>query len=641
MAISTRLLTKQKITTKIVGVLITFLLCALSAIGYTLLLSWQLEGGAGAINDAGSLRKATYRLTLSLNQYMDGHTVVETAIHQQVDQIGRTFANLQQGDPTRPLLLPKQDDIQSAFAASYSRWQKIMLPQVNAMVAGRSPVIWHSYLNQVDDFVNQLDHLVSLIEQDNSSKTFFLRSSQMFLIGMALLGTVAVIYLFFLMIIRPVTRLQSGISRMGAKDFTVRLPVESKDEFGQLSEGFNQMADRLEDLYGTLEKRVQQKTKELAEQNRDVSLLYEITAFLSKPQSIEELCQGYLDRLMQYFHAEGGTVRLYATQLESAHMVVYRGISELLAEQEHCIKIDDCLCGKAVRSQQTMVHQFGEAEKTGSFACAEEGFNTVSMFHIRAGQHPLGLFNLHFKDAHIFTRKQLVLLETLGQHAGAAIQNLLLAASEREMAVAAERNLVAQGLHDSIAQGLSFLNLQVQLLEDSIDRNNQEEVSDTLTMLKMGVQESYDDVRELLTNFRARIDEGDFTKTLQTTLDKFRRQTGLNVAMQMTGTGAPLQSEQQLQVLFIVQEALSNIRKHAHAKQVTIKLENEQDFRISIADDGKGFDFSEASRKEGHIGLSIMQERAERIQGELSIDSRPGHGTKLDLFIHRSVRFAS
>lgn len=93
-----------------------------------------------------------------------------------------------------------------------------------------------------------------------------------------------------------------------------------------------------------------------------------------------------------------------------------------------------------------------------------------------------------------------MLLENLGRHFGAAIENMRLAALDQQMAVAQERNILAQNLHDSIAQTLSFVNLQVQMLEGALKDQNSEQIDDGIKQIKAGVQECYDDVRELLLN---------------------------------------------------------------------------------------------------------------------------------------------
>jgi two-component system nitrate/nitrite sensor histidine kinase NarX len=79
-----------------------------------------------------------------------------------------------------------------------------------------------------------------------------------------------VIYLLYLWIILPVLRLQDGLQRMAAREFSLRLPIATRDEFGTLNAGFNRMADELQELYQDLAARVDSKTAELARQNRDL-----------------------------------------------------------------------------------------------------------------------------------------------------------------------------------------------------------------------------------------------------------------------------------------------------------------------------------------------------------------------------------
>ena len=102
---------------------------------------------------------------------------------------------------------------------------------------------------------------------------------------------------------------------------------------------------------------------------------------------------------------------------------------------------------------------------------------------------------------------------------------------EREMAISEERNLVARDLHDSIAQGLTFLNIQVQMLDDSLRSGDVEEASGIVPALRAGVKESYEDVRELLLNYRSKLAEDDLAGALRTTVEKFRRQTGLQIEL--------------------------------------------------------------------------------------------------------------
>lgn len=637
----------SRLSSKIVGALLGFLLLALTAIGATLYLSWQLEGSSAAINEAGTLRMHSYRLSMLLSRLSGdpADSGMRQSVEEELQAIDATFSRLDKGDPQRPLLLPPAAAIRASFDDVSARWQTSLRPLATAMLIGTPDAVlaaWPRYQHEVEGFVHQADQLVQSIERDSELRTFWLRSSQMTLIALAVSGTVAMIYLMFMLIVNPVSKLQQGMKRMASRDFDVRLAVESRDEFGQLSQGFNKMADRLQDLYCNLEERVQIKTAALAAQNQELALLYDSAAFLQLPQTLECICEGFLTRIRQYFEADGGSVRVLDHRNSNVHLVVHQGISDELIETERCLKVGDCLCGEAVEKKITVVHDLSKLDAPHRLPCHREGFATVSVFHIHAHQQHLGIFNLHFRKQKSFTEHEKALLATLGQLLGIAIENLRLANREREMAISEERNLVAQGLHDSIAQGLTFLNIQVQMLDDSLQAGKSEDAAAIVPALRAGVQESYEDVRELLLNFRARLAEDDLLGALRSTVDKFRRQTGIDVELYAEGNGAPFPREQQLQVLFIVQEALSNIRKHAAATQVRLSLGDHQDFSLSIEDNGVGFDAQALAQKgEGHVGLNIMRERAQRIGAELAISSSPGQGTKVLLRLLQQQRRAA
>ncbi|OEZ63549.1 type IV pili methyl-accepting chemotaxis transducer N-terminal domain-containing protein [Duganella sp. HH105] len=636
----------QKLSTRIVGLLLSFLAVALMVIGGTLLLSWQLEGSAAAINVAGSLRMDSYRLAMLAMQVENGggRTAASTQLNAQLGRIDNTMALLRRGDPQRPLFLPPTAAIRTAYADVEQQWRSVLAPPARALAAAEAvPATQQQLIRQrTEEFVQRVDQLVQRIERDSENRTFWLRASQLSLLALALVGTVSIIYLLFDMIVAPVTRLQAGMDRMREQDFSVRLPVDSNDEFGMLARGFNQMADKLKDSYQHLEQRVNLKTSELEQQNRELALLYDSASFLQQAQSAEAMCEGFLQRISEYFKADAGSVRILDPNRDNLHMLVHWGLSEKLVETERCLKVGECLCGEAVVNKLAVIHDLRRKDDRNMLQCHREGFATISIFHIFAQRQHLGFFNLHFRATTVFSAAQTALLETLGQLLGTAIENLRLQGRDRELAISEERNLVAQGLHDSIAQGLNFLNLQVQMLEQSLQNQRLDEVESIVPALRAGVEESYQDVRELLHNFRTRLQEGNLVTSLETVVDKFRRQSGIAVDFEADSDGAPFPREHQLQLLFIVQEALSNVRKHSSASQVWVSLVDEQDFTLSVRDNGHGFDPAALeSLGEAHVGINIMRERAQRIDAQLHLKSAPGAGTEVVLRLPRAQRRAA
>ncbi|MFK3741473.1 type IV pili methyl-accepting chemotaxis transducer N-terminal domain-containing protein [Massilia sp. TN1-12] len=636
-----------RLSTRIAGALVGFLLLALAAIGATLWLSWQLEGAAAAINETGSLRKQEYRLAMLLGRAV--HTPgagFDGAAREQVASIDRTLALVAKGDPQRPLGLPPTRAVRAGFDAVAAGWNGRIRPralQVLQAPGDARVALLRRFLAEVDAYVGDIDAVVRLIERDNEVRTFWLRSSQLALMALAMGGTVALVYLMFSLIVRPVERLHAGMRSMADTDLGVRLEVDSGDEFGQLAAGFNRMADRLERLYGSLEDKVREKTAALELQNRELALLYDSAAFLQRRQTLEPMCDGFIDRIVEYFHADAGSVRLVEAGQEKVHLVVQRGLSDAMAEAERCMPLGECLCGAAARDRQPVVHWLRTLPSQGQSRCSLEGYATVSAFQVFAQDQHLGVFSLHFRAERQFTEQEQALLETLGRLLGTAIENMRLGAREREMAISEERNMVARGLHDSIAQGLNFLNLQVQMLEESLRQGAHREAADIVPLLRAGVKESYEDVRELLQNFRSRLEEDDLNSALRKAVRKFRDQTGVDASFAAEGAGGlPFPREEQLQILFIVQEALSNIRKHAHAGEVQVRVRDAQDFSLSISDNGSGFDATAVSAAgDSHVGLHIMRERARHIKADLDIDSRPGHGTTVCLQVPGAHRRAA
>ena len=631
----------KRITFRILLMTVVGLCLTLAAIAYTLLLSWQLEGGGAAINEAGSLRMRSYRLVQMLE-----HPLPDTNIATELEEFDRVLADLQTGDPRRPLFLPQTSSIRHQVKDVQKDWQNVMRPSLLRIATIHEPQQQQqalaAYVEGLPVFVGSINRLVSLVEVELAEKTTWLRLCQTALIFMSLAASIALLYLLYLWIVGPITRMQSGIARMSKDDLDVRLSIETEDEFGVLAQAFNQMADHVQSVHRTLEERVTEKTAKLQAQHHEMSTLYDIAGFLAGPHTIEELCRGFLHRIMQRIKADGGTVRILDKHSDNVHITVHEGVPEKMIEEEHCIKKDDCLCGAATQQGIILVRDFRLVDQQKRYRCVEEGYVSLAVFQILAREHVLGSFSLHFVKERVVTSEERRLLETLGRNLGAAIENQRLIAKEKEFAVSQERNLLAQGLHDSIAQGLNFLNLQVQMLEDALKRDDVQEIADIAPLLRAGVQESYEDVRELLLNFRTRLQDSTLESEMRNVAAKFQRQTGVHTNIEFTGNGAQLAPEQQLQILFILQEALSNIRKHAQASEVKVRVENTRDFSLVVEDDGTGFDFENIHNKgDGHVGLRIMQERAQRLAAQFDIVSEPGRGTTVSLYLQGSERLVA
>jgi two-component system nitrate/nitrite sensor histidine kinase NarX len=354
----------------------------------------------------------------------------------------------------------------------------------------------------------------------------------------------------------------------------------------------------------------------------------------------------FLARVMRQFDADAGTVRILAQDGDNLHVVVSEGLPDQLLSAERCMPARDCVCGKVATSGLAVIRDLRvrqAADNAAATGCAIAGFNTVAAFGIVSHDLALGSFSLHFRRDRPVLPSETRLLETLGKHLGTASQNHRLARAARQLAVAQERHLVAQGLHDSIAQSLNFLKMQLHLLDAATERDDMNEVREIVPLLRGGLEESYEDVRELLVNFRTKFGTGNLRDAVEETVTRFEQQSGTPLTFDYEEAGGlPLPPDQQLQVLFILQEALSNIRKHASATRVRIEIKNARDFLLAVEDDGEGYDPADiASRGEAHVGFHIMRERAARLGAQLRLHGQPGAGARVDLLLPASRRQAA
>jgi two-component system nitrate/nitrite sensor histidine kinase NarX len=608
------------LTTKLSVIGSALLLVALASIGLTLWVSWQLEGGAAAVNEAGRMRMQSWRLAQALDS---GDAVRVEALVIQFDQ---SVLLLRSGDPARPLFVPRDARAQAAFAEVQNAWKDVR----SQWLAAAAPPA-RDTARQAEAFVTRIDAFVSAIELELTELTAILNAFQFLMVALALASAIALLYAANLFVFNPLARLQAGLTRMGQGDFAARVEVSSKDEFGALSSGFNRMAQTLQELYQNLEARVREKTLRLEAQRARLAALYEAAAFVARAGTLDELAQGFARQVRQVAKADASAVR-WADESNRRYLLLASDcLPQALAEEEHCVPTGACLCGQKQGQAATRVipiRAVGRPELLGH--CERAGYETVISVPVRLHERIVGEVNLFYREATALSDDDRSLLEALASHLAGAIEGLRAAALERESAVAEERGLLARELHDSIAQSLAFMKIQLGLMRGALGRGDAPQIERALSELDVGVHESLADVRELLLHFRTRTNAEDITPALLTTLKKFEHQTGLVTHLRIEGDGLPLPADVQVQVLHVVQEALSNVRKHSGATEVWVEVQQAAPWRVEVRDNGCGFD-GDAAGDETHVGLRIMRERAQRVGATVEVSSTRAAGTSIAL----------
>lgn len=610
---------------KLLAIGAAVLVLALASIGLTLWVSWQLEGGAAAVNEAGRMRMQTWQLAASL------HDASPEQVQAQFDRFQASLDLLGRGDPSRPLFVPWNDAVHAAFADVLQQWQQLHVRWAQGTLPAPAQV-----RADADAFVRSVDMFVGSIELQLARFTSILHLYQLAMLGLAIAVAVALFYTGHLFVLEPLARLQRGLERVEQADFGARVEVQSRDEFGRLGAGFNRMAQTLQSLYRGLEDKVREKTAKLELQRGRLQALYDVSALLARSDTLEGMAQHFARQVRRIAGADAAAIRWSDEANQRYLLLAGEGLPAALSEGEHCVPTGECLCGQSAADARTRVIPIAVADQTLGH-CAREGFKTLVSVPVRLHHRLLGEVDLFFRGSVTLSDEERSLLDALASHLAGGMEGLRAAALEREGAVAEERSFIARELHDSIAQSLAFLKIQVQLLRAARQRGDEAVVERTLGELDTGVRECMGDVRELLVHFRTRTNAEHIEPALRTTLQKFEHQTGLKANLELEGHALPLDPDAQVQVLHVVQEALSNVRKHARASQVWVEVAADSaGWRFEVRDDGQGFD-PDADRAETHVGLRIMRERAARIGAQVRVDAVPGAGSCVTLTVPPSA----
>jgi two-component system, NarL family, nitrate/nitrite sensor histidine kinase NarX len=614
------MLRSTSLSTKLMRIGAGLLVLALASISLTLWVTWQLEGGAAAVNEAGRMRMQTWRLTSAVQAQLPPAEVATL-----VDKFDQSLNLLRQGDSSRPLFVPWDDTVRREFQAVESLWLERRAQWLHV-----NPAEGQKALQDANEFVEGIDRLVHAIELQLSGFTAILNLFQFVMMALAIGASVVMLYTGYQYVINPLAHLRRGLERVEAGELATRINVDTQDEFGEVAAGFNRMAGTLQSLYGGLEAKVQAKTQRIEAQRARLEALYEVSAFLAQANTIEELSKGFSVRVREVMKADAVAVRWSDEANQRYLMLASDCFPHEMQDEERSLIAGACACGNLKPDARTRVIPIVSHEHEPVRHCARVGYQNLVSVPVRLQQRLIGEIDLFFRSEVSLNADEAELLDALASHLASALEGLRAAALERETAVGEERSLLARELHDSIAQSLAFLKIQAQLLRSAVQKQQADKVQTTLDELDAGLRESIGDVRELLVHFRTRTNADDIEGALRETLQKFQHQTGLPTRLHIEGDGLPLPADVQLQVLHVVQEALSNVRKHAQARHVNLDVHKGAHWRFTVRDNGVGFDTGE-QQDETHVGTKIMRERAERIGARVALSSQPGQGTVMTL----------
>lgn len=444
-------------------------------------------------------------------------------------------------------------------------------------------------------------------------------------------------------LLRPLAALEASVGRVCQGDPGATLTLPDAGVLSTLVSDVDSLNEELSDLYEDMDSRVARHTTRLAQKTASLKILYDVAASVNQAQDLDDLLIRFMRVLKEMVNGLAATVRLVMPD-GKMRLVGSIGLDNSVMREDQMLPLQLCLCGIALSPGDIMCvnHTKHCAMNLGRKMFGTDEIEVVSV-PLEYHGDVLGLYHVFVRRPGISGREDIMqLLETIGSHLGMAVAKQQSDTEARRLSIVEERNALAHELHDSLAQTLASLRFQIRMLTDSLAASDaSERAREDLQRIRNGVDEAHIELRELLNSFRAPVDQRGMVPALEKMVERFGEETGIHSFFQRDCRQVNLNASEEMQILRIVQESLANIRKHAKAQTVRVLLScrHQGTYALLVEDDGVGFEQAARKGQPGeHIGLSIMDERARRLGGELRIESEPGEGTRVELTYKPATR---
>ncbi|MEW8201415.1 MAG: ATP-binding protein [Candidatus Thiodiazotropha endolucinida] len=448
-------------------------------------------------------------------------------------------------------------------------------------------------------------------------------------------------------LLHPLSSLEQFVNQVCQGEPVASKGHEQTGVLSSMARDIDSLSEELTDIYEDMEVRVARQTARLAQKTTSLQVLYDVAAGINQSENLDELLLEYMGVFKRMVNARSATVHL-VLQDDRVRQVGCIDLQGRLYNEQEMLPIKLCQCGIALSPGDILCSQDARV-------CSRRnnrtmyGANEVERVSVPMWYHGdvLGFYHLYVDKPGIYDGREDVLdiLNTIGSHLGMAVAKQRSDSEARRLSIVEERTSLAHELHDSLAQTIASLRFQVRMLEETLQNDQiSEKAVQEAQRIHNGLDEAHDELRELINSFRAPFDQRGLVPALSKLVERFNQETGIPAFFQPDCLKTDLDTSQEMQALRIVQEALANIRKHAkaHTIRVLLRCRSPGSYLILVEDDGVGFEGAVPQGNPGeHIGLSIMEERARRVGGELSIESEPGEGTRVELVIRNEKNEAS
>jgi len=359
------------------------------------------------------------------------------------------------------------------------------------------------------------------------------------------------------------------------------------------------------------------------------TLLADLTAGVSSGGDLPSLLQRCLAPLVRLAGAQGATVRLLQDD-DRLHLAGRLGPSAALCRAGESVDRHCGFCGQAADvSQRVWAEELSACRAPRAKGPAQA--KRLLAVPLQHQGRVLGVYTLFFAEAAEPSLDVLGLLDAVGELLGLALAHARHEAQQLDVSLQNERLMLAADVHDGVAQSLTFVKMRLPLLQDAMHAGDLSRAQRYLDELASAASQAQASLRCILTQMREPMDPLGLMHAIEVSAKAFRGSCTTRLTLDNRLPGLALGADCEAQVFHLVQEALTNVARHAAAHQAWLHIQAAVPGWVEILIDDDGAGLAPAAGSGSHYGLAIMQDRAHRIGGTLSVGARPGGGTRVKL----------
>jgi nitrate/nitrite-specific signal transduction histidine kinase len=381
--------------------------------------------------------------------------------------------------------------------------------------------------------------------------------------------------------------------------------------------------------------------KETQDREQEARSLYRLSTKISESLEIDQVLQMIANGAREFISADLGMVGLVD---DACQEIVFKAVTSSNGNSLQGLQFPkDKMWDESCQSGGYAIQLQDLTEDHGLYAIRHElsaaGVASILVTPFCKGSKFQGLILAANHHARQFHQKEIQSMNHLARRVFDAVENAQLYQKVGYLATLEERERLAREMHDELAQALGLLNLKSSLAQEQLANGQVGNVEDSLQEIKEITRSTYINTREAIFNLRNTTALGTgMLAFLKEYLAEYSLHYGLDARLKVEDTHlAEFPPNIALQINCIIQESLTNIRKHAQATHAWVRFERQGDqTHIIIQDDGRGFDPEQVrADSEEHFGLQIMRERAESVGARLELDPQLGHGTRVAVCVPR------